>query len=145
MAINVVSDTTVSAAEIIEELLPQFDDLVTRGAATIEDNLADNWHHAVDIPGQKSRSTGTSAAAISVEGTVTPHSIIIDFQIEDDVNPLTGQPASEYAKYVHENGGSAGPPGDALVSATNRFNRDVEELSERLFRIARNAYERTRR
>jgi len=128
VAINVVSDTTVSANQILDELIPRLDDIVSRRASVMESFMEGTWHS--DFPqasGRPSQSTGASAEAITIDGFANRNEVVLEFTIGDNVNPDTGQPASEYAEYVHNTGA---PVGQALDRARDQFQQGVTDIIE---------------
>ena len=131
MPINVVSNTSVSTAQILNELIPRVESIVERRTDTLEEFMAGTWPNTTNsgpqASGRDTQATDTSALAIDLESTVTPSVITIEFTIADDVNPRTGQPASDYAEYVHFTGATTG---SALDRARDQFQRGITDIIE---------------
>jgi len=115
----------------LAELMPRLESIVANRASTLEDFMSGSWPNTGNsgdhADGRPSQATDTSAIAIDVIGSVDSSAIRVDFEIADDVNPRTGQPASEYAEYVHFTGAATG---SALDRARDQFQRGITDIIE---------------
>lgn len=75
--------------------------------------------------GRPSQSTGASSEALDIVTSGSGSTLTVEFVVNDNVNPSTGQPASEYAEYVHYTGA---PTGSAADAADRNFNMTMQAI-----------------
>lgn len=123
------SGVGVNVDGIAEELWETMDGVLESRKNGLLDFLKSQWpnpsNSGPQASGRPSQSTGASSSALDLKTSGSGSRLVVDFVVEDITNPSTGQPASEYAEYVHYTGS---PTGSAADSADRNFNQGMQSI-----------------
>jgi len=124
-------DPLTDVEEAIDALMPKIRDIVFEKSSEARDLIRDNWpnpdNSGPQASGRPSESTGLSSKSWSQELKLGIHEITST--LTNDV---------DYAEYVHFTGGSAGPPGDALIEAEITWDKAQEEMDAEIIALIEN-------
>ncbi|MBC8425449.1 hypothetical protein H8E07_15120 [bacterium] len=114
-------------ADLVETMRRTVDTRAEGLRAFLESQWPNESNSGPQASGRPSQATGTSSKALEIDITGDGPELTVSLVVGDDINPKTGQPASEYAEYVHYTGGATG---GAAASADASFNRGLQGIIE---------------